>query len=293
MDKTAYLHTFHSQVATTLLNVDYLPDIIISFDSHVDTQMGFKEHIDAFPPIIRNIALRASAHTFIRNSMGVAPIYAKLGIVDEDFENLPMYLIIPKRTLHVEVERFKQLTATTLEESGGRPMTKKRYKVFTKHMFAINIVESPPGNLGKFVEKQEPFEESVWDIDIDYFAEFQRECFSPFKAVNSSFLGNLPRVLKLIRKYQPDMLTISEMKNEAVEYSGSRFSRFLTEIQKLGYETDYENIIDQDDEELVAKLERYDRFVKEIQEPIQKKHAYSVNDESSAEILDAIKRFWK
>jgi hypothetical protein len=32
--KIAYLYTFHSQVAETLCNIEFWPDIILSFDAH-------------------------------------------------------------------------------------------------------------------------------------------------------------------------------------------------------------------------------------------------------------------
>lgn len=291
MSKVAYLHTFHSQVAETLLNVDFWPDIILSFDAHVDSNMGVRQTLDTFPPDIRLIALRGSAHTYIRNAMGGTPLYIRLGVIDFDEEDNPlMYLIIPRKTFLVEVETNNR----NYQRVGKEPIHERGQKRTLENGWAIKIFESPPKNLGKFFVKNMFLEyDSVWDIDIDYFSELQRECFSPFTAVQNKFLGKIPRVLKLIRKYQPGILTISEMKNDALNDSKSRFSKFLKRIKELGYEIDYTNIIEEEDTELISKLKLYEKFTKEIQKPLQLKYSYSREDKFNEELINEITRFFK
>ncbi len=292
--KIAYLHTFHSQVAETLCDIDYWLDIIISFDAHVDSYMGVKEILDAYPPDMRVITLRASAHNLIRNAMGVSPIYIKAGIIDFDEEdNPPMYLIIPRKTFLVEVDRMRSNTLPMLKEQGLSPLTEAGLRQHLEESLGINIFESPPKNLTKFFEKNFPSEDFLFDIDVDYFSEFQRECFTPISGAQHKDLGNLPRVLKLIRKYQPDILTISEMKNGALNDSTSRFSKFLERIEELGYEIDDSNIIDEEDTELVSKLIRYEKFFKEVQKPLQVKYFYSPEEEYYIELGEEIKRFFQ
>ena len=57
--KRVLVHSFHSQVKDSLRKIDFEPEIIVSFDAHLDLHIGRKEQIEAYPDKILPAALRA------------------------------------------------------------------------------------------------------------------------------------------------------------------------------------------------------------------------------------------
>jgi len=255
--------------------------------------MGTKEIIELLPPDMQLIFQRASSHTLIRRAKGELPLSIKAGISDFPVEdNPPMYVIIPRQTFLIEFAYMRE-RERALKEDGLSLMTEAIFKRDMEEWCGINIFLSPPKNLTKFFEKNFLSEDFLFDIDIDYFSEFQGECFSPNRGIQRKDFGYLPRVLKLIRKYQPEILTISEMKNSALNDSKSRFSNFMKRIQELGYEVDYSNIIDEEDTEIVSKIIRLIKFIIDIQHPLQEKYSGENLEEYYEELANEIKRFFE
>lgn len=302
LSKTVYVHTFHSQVPETLINLDIDPDVIFSFDTHLDLQIGIKEHLDAIPESYRTIALRVNAHTDIRRAFGEIPFFVSLE--ERDYlENCPLFLIVPQIGFETDIASLRQNVESTHE--GGEfyssliNVTKKTFnaqkkirKSFLKGMFDINIFESPPKNLGKFIDKINPRHESIWDIDVDYISDFQDECYTPLKNAERTLLGNLNRVLKAIRKYSPEVITISEAKNSVINRSSSKFFKFIKKIKKLDYEVNYKNVIDKTDKELFNLMEKYKKYVLNIKEPLQIKYSYEPSNVFNKELIEATKRYF-
>ena len=302
MSKTAYVHTFHSQVPETILALDYYPDIIFSFDSHVDAQMGIKEHLDAIPDSYYSIALRTSAHTDIRKVSGDVPMFLSQD-EREYLTNCPFFLVIPQIGFETDVVRFRGKDDSTHINGKHQQALdgivrksfnaqKKFQKSFLKRMFDINIFESPPNNLGKFIDKIKPLSESIWDIDVDYMFDFQDECYTPLKKATSTQLGNKNRVLKTIRKYNPEVITISEAKNSVINESSSKFYKFIKDLKKLDYNVDYTNVIDKTDKDMFNLLEIYKKYVHDVQEPIQIKYSYKPTEEFINELIEATKKYF-
>jgi hypothetical protein len=120
----------------------------------------------------------------------------------------------------------------------------------TTNTVGIRIVPSPPAD--PIVEVRKALGNSkapVFDIDVDYFTAMQDECFTPRtengKTVDD--LGSLERVLKLIKKVKPPLITMSEAKMKALEDPNSKTSYLLDSLKNMGYERE-DFILVEDDE---------------------------------------------
>ena len=116
-------------------------------------------------------------------------------------------------------------------------------------LMGIEIIPSPPADpIVKIRKVLENSKTPVFDIDVDYFTVMHDECFTPRTRNGKPMdLGNLDRILKLIRKVQPPLITMSEAKMKALNNPNSKTSFLLDSLKNMGYERE-DFILVEDDE---------------------------------------------
>jgi hypothetical protein len=218
--KRIVLHNFHSQVPDTIASDELSFDLVICVDGHLDDFMGSAEQSQSFPDeTFRLAAHRASAHSFIRRATGDFPPL----LVEEDKPFLaPMYVALPIRSAMASAEELARKMRETKTDAISDPETPISVLTgFLKNMLGIELCLSPPHNLKKLLTLLRDADEPLIDIDVDYFHEFQGECYSPLEKVEPGELGFTAPMLRLIRKAQPKLVTISEAKLSAIHSTQS------------------------------------------------------------------------
>jgi hypothetical protein len=277
--KRIVLHSFHSQVPDTIANCDLLFDLVICVDGHLDDFMGSAGQSQSIPDeTVRLAAHRASAHAFIRRATGDFP--PLLSKEDKPFL-APMYVALPIRSAMASAEELaRKLRAAgtdALSEPTETPISS--LAGFLKNTLGIELYLSPPHSLKKLLALLRDAEEPLIDIDVDYFHEFQGECYSPLAKAESGDLGFTTPVLRLIRKTQPKLITISEAKISAIRNAQSNVSIFLEALKRMGYS--YEERLLQSDEQAEKAMATYAEYYRTVvvptpislEDPMERAHA--------------------
>ena len=270
LEYRAIIHSFHSHVYNTYRELDEFPSLILSLDSHVDTRLH--NLVDLMPEEIWYAALRASALTFNPRAFGELPLF--IDPEDEDSFLAPeMCLAVPRVSWGSEIMNLYYDKYAVLEDKlrYNRRAFEKEYRRSIKNFYGIKIYESPPNNLLKLVKKLNKADYPILDIDVDYMGTMQSECYTPFKNVRLKDLGDIDKVISLIRKSKPPIITISEAKLSAINDANSNFSRMMDRIRNLGYEVEFSTMLDSD-EEAMRLISIHENFVKEIQNPFKEKY---------------------
>lgn len=282
----AIIHSFHSQVYQTLAKLDDEPDVIVALDSHLDVYMGVKDVLDLMPEDVQLAAIRASAHTMIRRVLGDLPGFLKAKGLSID--QLPeMFLVVPQGSLNRYVFDQAQLLQEAIL-SGAVPTQEFRepteaFLHYLSEVLGIKVYTSPPKNLLKLANMLKVAEYALLDLDVDYLHELQTECYTPIKAQPGE-LSWMERVLGLIRKTKPPLITISEAKVVAIRDPRSNFSKLMTKLSALGYKIKYAKIF-ASDEEAERPLKVYKDFEERIQKPLIKKQ-FADSDLLSSEAFE-------
>ena len=227
-------------------------DAIVSFDSHIDDMaLGIRaEVVDALEDdtIMLHGFQRAAAHivfSFFFSNYGVYPQIIR----KQKVKHVPIFLINPRSVVESNFleklkviqsqygdqipEKFAHLFGMPIEE-GIKDIIR-----YAETLMGIKIIPSPP--VDPVVEIRKALTNSkvpVFDIDVDYFAVMHDECFTP-RTMNGKpmdNLGNLERVLKLIKKVKPPLITMSEAKMKALKDPNSKTSYLLDSLKNMGYE---------------------------------------------------------
>ena len=271
MEYRAIIHSFHSHVYFTYHELDEYPSLILSLDSHVDAQLFGQ--IELMPEEIRSAALRASSLILNLRAFGELPVF--IGEKDEySFPSPEMYLAIPGICWETElVTKFLKTNIALEDNDKYRDIRKfaKDHLNMLKKLYGIKIYESPPNNLLKLVKKLKKADYPILDIDVDYIGTMQSECYTPLKKADIKDLGNVDKVISLIRKSKPPIITISEAKLNAINDANSNFSKMIDRISNLGYGIELSTMLDSD-EEAMRLLSMHEHYYKEIQEPFYEKH---------------------
>lgn len=214
---------------------------------------------------IRLAADRASAHAFIRRATGDFP--ALLSQQDKPFL-APMYVVLPIGSAMASAEDLaqKMRKARTAVESEPKEAPLVVLQGFLKSILGIELYLSPPYNLKKLLSMLKDADEPLIDIDVDYFHEFQNECYSPLANAELSDLGATEPVLRLIRKSRPRLITISEAKLSAINNTRSNVSVFLETLKRMGYAIE-ERLLQSDEQAekaMATYAEYYSRVVQTI-----------------------------
>lgn len=295
MDHYAIIHSFHSQVFPTVAELDAEPDFIFALDAHLDTQMGVKNHLDLIPKDVQLAAIRASAHSMIRRAVGELPILLKAKGLSNNL--LPdMILAIPQVSLDTEIfEKMSMIQASLKNtEFAFRSFREAKdfWVKFLKRDWGIKVYLSPPNNLLKFVKKIKKADYVLLDLDVDYLYELQNECYTPLKKAQPNQLGSMQKVLSLISKSKPSIITISEARVRAIKDKKSNFSRLINRLNTFGYEIQNAQIFS-DDEEADRLLNIYKEYYEKIQKPLTMKYAPDLySDAYNKELRKAIRKYF-
>jgi hypothetical protein len=261
--KTVLLSSFHSSSPYALEKHELEPDLIISFDSHIDTSLlGYRKEVVEIIGDDREqfyAAARAATHAIFARKFGESG--AKVIIVTSKlaFESDVAFLEQKVRNLKPELEElgFAELVANRLEG--------------LRSFFGLELLTCPPkdpvASLAPLINNAES---PVIDIDVDYFADFQTECYTPLKNANLSELGNLERVLRLIRSTQPAIITLSESKVDALNTPSSKTNHLLTKLRNMGYAHERFHVYENDDEAL-HYLSEWELFSKKNEAHVNRK----------------------
>lgn len=262
--KRVVLHSFHSQAADTIASDESSFDLVLCVDGHLDYFMSSAEQSQNFPDkIVRLAADRASAHSFIRRATGdFPPLLSK----EDRMFLAPMYVVVPLQSAmasaEVLVRRMKAARKAAAWEAKETPLN--LIQGLLKDTLGIGLYLSRPRQLKKFLTLLRDADEPLMDIDIDYFHEFQSECYSPLVNAASSDLGSVESVLRLIRKTRPRLITVSEAKLSALRNPQSNVSALLNIVKRMGYVIE-ERLLESDKqaEDAIATYAEYYKTVVE------------------------------
>jgi len=276
--KEAIVSSFHSQVPFSLSKIDYDPDVIVSFDAHLDVYFGTKEILDLMPKDLRLAALRASSHTMLRRTFGELPLLLKAEGLSADL-NPEMFLVTPEISLDTHIfETIESLQVAFI--SGSLPIEKfenpkQWFSDSLSKIWDVKLFTSPPKRLLDLINclREADF---LLDLDIDYLYEMQNECYTPLKKAKPSDLGKTEQILKFIRKTKPSIVTISESKVSAIQDSSSNFSMFVKRLKNLGYVVRHHKIF-LNDEYAISLIKAYEHFHQNVQKPLFQEH-FAAND---------------
>lgn len=310
-EKKVIVSSFHTSSPHAIKESGINLDAIISFDSHIDDMlMGIRaEIVDALQDdtIMMHGFQRAAAHvvfSLLFSNYGLYPNNFRKQKVKHD---VPMFLINPRSCIKSHFLSKRVL----IQDEYGDQIPEQYTRLFeksteegineiinvTRNLVGIGIIPSPPAD--PIVEIRKVLENSkmpVFDIDVDYFTVMHDECFTP-RTMNGKpmdNLGNLERVLKLIKKVKPPLITMSEAKMKALEDPNSNTSYLLDSLKNMGYERE-DFILVEDDEyaqylcNLPYEFEKgYHKHLRELGSTIDER-----SKEKEKAFTDFVKSFFK
>lgn len=257
MTKRAILHTMHSQVADTVSNLHEDFDLIISMDSHLD--ISFNADADCYPKQLEPYMRRTGIHTTLRHMFGDLPALRKSE--DGELEPAEMIIVISEGTFTKHaVDTTQTMGSVALEARLSRtedPLT--YYQGLLERTFDFRTYLSPPNKLVNLIPITRDAFNWLLDIDVDYMADMQNECFTRITNALSGDLQYMTHVLNFIQKSQPETITISEAKTLAMNNPKSHFSTFLGKLKSMGYKIE-KGAIFQDDEETLRRVKDCEDF---------------------------------
>ena len=264
---TVFIHSFHSQVADTLGDLE-TPDVLICFDSHLDIRFGTWDVMSLMPDDIRLAAGRASTHTLIRRATGEIPLLRKAADKEADF-NAEMTVVISSAAYksHLAYLLYGSSSETGLVDLVGESKAYDLAESFMgtmRRLYGMEVYLCPPKPIHRLISslKEEAYDQCTVDLDVDYLSECQTECYTPVKG----------EVDKLIRKLRPNLITISEATVEALQDSTSNIYKFVSTLQSLGYEIDKDAVFESDIRAKTA-MQEFEKFDREIQGTIRNSSA--------------------
>jgi len=286
--KKVIVSSFHSCSVFALIDESPDFDTIISFDSHMDARIaGYRDAIvseikDDLPA--RFTAGRAAAHVMFTNTFKNNLEKFVVVISKRCFESDISWL----RNMHFQkLERSgKDFSSEKFETEGSLSKNLKMYIDFLKGVYNIDVITSPPKDPLTEIKRLVSGKNPIFDIDVDYFAEMQTECYTPMKGAEKFELGNLERVLKLIKKVKPNIITVSEATVKALKDNNSKTNYLLKKLESIGYEREDFFIFDSD-EQARSLLNQWNDFDKYLRDTA------SLGNRSTKELQSAFRKFFK
>jgi len=241
LNKRVLVHSIHSQVTYTLEKLQAPLELIISLDSHLDTQLGGDHEI--YPEEVKLAAERTSVHTVFRRLYGELPLLRdqtgpEQGVTD-------IIIAIPAVMLETHVEMQRRILGERFGRPGEDPIG--FYVSFLKRFLGVEVYTSPPGSLMGLAGTARAAKDWLLDIDVDYMHEMQGECYSPItKGVKLGHLQRAAHVLNFIQRSSPLTITISEAKVDALRNPRSNISGFLDKLRSFGYAVEEKDVLSED-----------------------------------------------
>lgn len=281
---------------------DYYPDAVISVDSHPDTFVfGLTEKLmeaaESMPQKLRDAVLRPSAHALMRRRM----------------PDVEIFVVVPLTCLRSAVlGEFKHVRRVlgsyriideNMEVSPKRAV--RFHNLIMEKILKMELYTSPPNSLKKLAGKVRG-QISFIDIDVDYMADAQGECYTMAPGLEivdgvvvkprKSEVGSADKVFKLIKLTKPELITVSEARIEALHTANSFIDRFLRMLRALRYKVEYGPLLDSD-EEAYNLIETHENFVKGKLAEIERKYISHLSDEGQiekeeGEIAQAMRKYF-
>lgn len=231
-----------------MVDEDYGFDVMISFDSHIDDGLaGFREEVvtaieDNLP--MRYTTGRAATHVAFRTTFGDS--------LDE------IYVISPQSCIETSAGHIFQKMQETMDKVEKplfeRQLAKSKEEFikqkleFLRLAWGIQVIPCPPKDPVSVVKEiMARATMPLLDIDVDYFADMQNECYTPMKGAEPYQLGHLERVLRLIRSVKPPIITVSEATVKALNNPESKTNHLLQKLENMGYERENFFIFESDE----------------------------------------------
>lgn len=251
VERKVILNSFHSSSAKYI--EDYHPEIIVSFDSHLDLFLGIGtkslQVIEELPKEWADCLTRRCFHSFIR--------LRRLG--STVFIVIPEMCLLagPSELLQYEVLDVLKVTELFGGKNGEIEVEEvvRRQAEFLEEFFGIALYTSPPLRLGELANKVGGGS-LVLDVDADYIREFQNSCYTPaphFPGGPEVPLNTMREVLKFVERTEPRLITFSEAR------AGIR-DTLLAKLRRLGYEVEEGLLIA--DEKAVKMVKLCDEFLR-------------------------------
>ena len=255
MEKVVFVNSFHSDSVRHIARAK--PETVVSFDSHLDTYLwhGLLSKFDRIfgflPELTRSVMLRASSHSMLRFTLKNSEIV----IVQPEICTISDFLGKLEFVERCGVPYWKYL--------GEEPLTFSDIERYLS-MLGLELYTSPPEKLSRLEGDLEGGDVAV-DVDVDYFAELQPECYTPWKEWREieGFLGSVMDFLRFIKKVKPKVIAISEAKLEALQDKESIINAVLRVLKNYGYKIRFSRIVP-NDREAYRLMRLYEEFEFEV-----------------------------
>jgi len=150
LERRAFVHSFHSQVFETLVELDSELDAIVAIDAHFDVHLPLKDILILMPRKIQLAATRVSAHTLIRRVLG--GLRGELRAAGLPIDLLPeMFLVGPQVSLNTQV--FETCEELFQEAMIGGVIPAREFKRsvegflnYLSSTHGVKVFTSPPKN---------------------------------------------------------------------------------------------------------------------------------------------------
>jgi hypothetical protein len=220
--KKVILSSFHSCSLDALECEDVEPDRILSFDSHIDTNL---------------LGVLEEVLSIIRDNRSLRYAFTDGGthtLMTKAFPYTDIDIVTPRVCLEGNIalmqKRFPEIFNFSTETEAIR-----EFLEFSQKAFNLNIKLSPPKDPVAFSSLLSI--DSIVDIDVDYFGDLQNECYIPRIGPEAKLhdFGNLERALRLIRRTKPAIITLSESKISSLNDPTSKTNYLLNRLKSMGY----------------------------------------------------------
>lgn len=293
------MSSFHSSSVKYIEDCD--PEALISLDSHADTVLcGVTGKLmaiaESMPKNLRDAVLRPSTHTLMRRHMPSSRIFVVTPLT------CLISATLGEHKLSLEINSDRIIDAS-IEKTSQNAV--EFQKSFIERILRMKSYTSPPNSLKKLAEEVRG-QTTVIDIDVDYMADCQGECYTMAPGLEikdgkvvrprKSDLGSPDKVLKLIKLTKPAVITLSEAKLSALRKSDSFTAKFLRMLQGLHYGIEYGALLSSD-EEAFDLMDKCEYFVDVKVREIVRKYIGISSDEvrqtkEEEEIADAMKEYF-
>ncbi len=157
----------------------------------------------------------------------------------------------------------------------------------------MNIKLSPPKDPVAFSSLLS--NDSVVDIDVDYFGDLQSECYIPRIGPQAKlhYFGNLERTLRLIRGTKPNIITFSESKVSSLNDPSSKTNYLLNRLKSMGYMIETFFLYESDEQafEYLNKLRQFESLVRQKEGRLDTSNDNTFDKQNQA-ISDSVKEFF-
>jgi hypothetical protein len=236
--KKVIISSFHSYSSEI---ISWAPAAVLSFDSHVDDHFLIagkaSKVLNRLPFADRSAFLRVCIHSLLALKLKLASVN----------------LVTPWGCFQSRAQHDGKAIEQSGVDMGNYLETRLDY---LKRIMHLNVFLCPPRDIS-FVLKKLPKHTTVFDVDIDYFEEFQDFCYSRAPKTimadgSISKLGSLNDLKRAIKDLHPDRILISEIKLSQIKPFSQPFSNLIYFLKDNGYNIEFGELCESDEVAEVA-----------------------------------------